>query len=603
LPQAGARVRVTATLTPLNGLLALAPNYANITNVVWRLSASNTLPTPAPLDFALRTNVLAMEATEARSVSAAQVTIDQTGGSTFPTVLSNLLMTNQSGQTFSLTIHPNTDLAGKPKPAGPVTILGVLNQNDPTAPYTTNYALLPTRYADIITAPTITGQPQSRTNGVGTTATFTVTAVGTDPLWYQWRRAGTNLLNGGSISGVASNVLTLANVQTSDAVTNYSVVVTNYLGAVTSSVASLTVVVPASITTQPVTQTVDAGTDVTFTVGAAGTAPFTYQWYWNGTPLSGATNAILVLNAVTTNWSGTFSAVVNNAANVPATSSNAVLTVIQVPIGVFIPEGLGFGSFTKSNNVYTVTGGGEDIEGTEDRFFFVHLPWTGDGEIMANLKSLVPADPQSEAGLMFRDGIAGGARHVFMAMDAGNRKVFRRRLAVNDYSLENTSRGTNDVWLKLMRLGDTFVGHYSTNGVNWELVWWTTQTNLPTTLEVGLAVTAHKNGASATAVFEMVGPRNPTPLSGLWPQPQSLIHLGGEPSAYPRLTSLGGFKLLVAGTVGEQFSVKATPDPTVPSAAWMTLGFITNQFGVVPFLDPQALTNQHRYYRLQKVGP
>ena len=599
LPQAGDRVRVTAALATINGLLALAPDYNNLTNVVWRLSANNSLPTPGALDFAAQTNVTAMEATEARYVSAAQVWIDQTGGSTLPSGLTDLIMTNQSGQTFSLTIHPTTDLAGKPKPAGPVTILGVLTQNDPTTPYTTNYSLLPTRYADIITAPTIAGQPLSRTNGVGTTASFTVTAVGSDPLYYQWQRGGTNLLNLGNVSGTTSNVLTLANVQLADA-TNYTVVVTNYLGTVTSSNATLTVVVPVTLTTQPVSQTVDAGTDVTFTVGATGSLPFTYQWWWNGAPISGATSALLVRSAVPTNWAGNYSAVVNNAANLPATSTNAVLTVIQVPIGISVPVGAGYGSYTKSNNTFTVIGGGEDIEGTDDRFFFVYLPWTGDGEIMANLKSLAPVDLHSEAGLMFRDGVAVGARHVFLAMDAGNEKVLRRRLAENAYSVENRSQGTNNVWLKLMRMGDTFSGHYSTNGVNWELVWWTTQPNLPTTLDVGLAVTAHLNGSFATAVFDMVGPRGLTPLDGARPH---VLQLGGELGGMSEFQRVGGFKLLLDGAVGAAYNIKVSPTANAPFASWPVLTTVTNTYGVVPVVDAQALTNGHRLYRGQKVGP
>jgi len=606
MPQAGDRLRVTASLTSIDGLLLLAPNYASITNVVWRLSASNALPIPAALNFADKTNVTTMEATEARYVVATNVWISQLGGSNFPTVLTRLLVTNQAGATFDLVIDPNTDIAGKVKPAGPVTILGVLHQDDPTAPYTTNYALLPSRYADIVTAPTITGQPQSRTNGVGTTATFTVTAVGTDPLSYQWRRAGTNLLNGGNVSGATSSLLTLANVQLADA-TNYSVVVTNYLGSATSSEATLTVVVPVSITTQPVSQTNDAGTDVTFSVDVAGTSPFTYQWYFNtSTPLLNATNAVLILPAVQTNQAGTYHVVVNNAANLPTNSSKAVLAVNVVPVGFFIPDGNGFGSFTKTNNVYNVTGGGEDIEGTEDRFFFVYLPWTGDGEIMANLKNLVPAPSAnrlSEAGVMFRDGMGGGARHVFLAMNAQNHTIFRRRLAENDSSVQNGYHGTNDVWLKLMRMGDTFIGHYSTNGVNWELVWWTTQTNMPANLNVGLAVTAHNNGEFATAEFEMVGPRNLTPLSGTWPLPGPQIQMGGEPGGMAEFQRVGGFKFLVGGVVGDQFSVNCSANAAAPLASWASLGAVTNTYGVVPFIDPQALTNPTRFYRAQKVGP
>src|SRR5260370_7554793 len=48
-----------------------------------------------------------------------------------------------------------------------------------------------------------------------------------------------------------------------------------------------TPVVPPSITTQPVSQTVTAGQTATFSVTAAGTAPFSYQWRKNGTPITG----------------------------------------------------------------------------------------------------------------------------------------------------------------------------------------------------------------------------------------------------------------------------------------------------------------------------
>jgi hypothetical protein len=98
-----------------------------------------------------------------------------------------------------------------------------------------------------VTLPIITCQPLSRTNGVGTTASFTVEAFGGGPLSYQWRRQGTNLVNGGNISGVTTTNLLIANVQPADAA-GYSVVVTNAWGSITSSVAQLTVVSPGRFT-------------------------------------------------------------------------------------------------------------------------------------------------------------------------------------------------------------------------------------------------------------------------------------------------------------------------------------------------------------------
>ena len=94
-------------------------------------------------------------------------------------------------------------------------------------------------------APFITSEPVSRTNYVGTTATFSVGAItSAGTLSYQWQANGTtgftNLVDGGVISGSQSSELTNSSVATTDALT-YQVIVSNGSGSVTSSPASLTV--------------------------------------------------------------------------------------------------------------------------------------------------------------------------------------------------------------------------------------------------------------------------------------------------------------------------------------------------------------------------
>ncbi len=122
--------------------------------------------------------------------------------------------------------------------------------------------------------------PASQTEQPGQTATFSVTAIGTAPLSYQWQATNsagggfTNLLNGGPFSGANTNVLTISNVSSNNPLL-YQVIVTNGLGAsVTSSVARLSLVAPVLID-------VDINTGSTPTqTGAAvfGTAGDT----WNG---------------------------------------------------------------------------------------------------------------------------------------------------------------------------------------------------------------------------------------------------------------------------------------------------------------------------------
>lgn len=88
--------------------------------------------------------------------------------------------------------------------------------------------------------PVITSQPASRTVNPGATVTFSVTATGTAPLSYQWRRNGVNLTNTGKFSGVNTATLTITNVQQTE-VGNYDVVVANAVGSVTSATATLAV--------------------------------------------------------------------------------------------------------------------------------------------------------------------------------------------------------------------------------------------------------------------------------------------------------------------------------------------------------------------------
>jgi len=97
--------------------------------------------------------------------------------------------------------------------------------------------------ASALTAPAVTIQPAPKTLYAGATAQFTVSASGTIPLSYQWRKDGAGLRDGGKIFGATSNLLTITNIAMADA-SNYDVVITNVSGAVTSSAAGLTLVLP-----------------------------------------------------------------------------------------------------------------------------------------------------------------------------------------------------------------------------------------------------------------------------------------------------------------------------------------------------------------------
>ena len=90
------------------------------------------------------------------------------------------------------------------------------------------------RLCFVLTAPSITTQPQSRTATVGENVTLSVIVAGKPAPTCQW------FFNGVMIGGATSDTLVISNVQSANA-GNYTVAVTNSAGTATSSQATLTV--------------------------------------------------------------------------------------------------------------------------------------------------------------------------------------------------------------------------------------------------------------------------------------------------------------------------------------------------------------------------
>ncbi len=179
------------------------------------------------------------------------------------------------------------------------------------------------------TAPAISQHPQSKTVLVGRTGTFSVSATGTAPLSYQWKK------NGANISGANSSSYTVPAVTIQDSGSTFCCVVSNSVGSVTSENATLTVTETGTapgITEQPKNQTVLVGDSTSFSVTASGTGPFSYQWKKNGSEIAGATGSSYTTPPVCLSDNGAiFTCVVtNDYGTVP--SQGAVLVVSTTPV-------------------------------------------------------------------------------------------------------------------------------------------------------------------------------------------------------------------------------------------------------------------------------
>ena len=188
------------------------------------------------------------------------------------------------------------------------------------------------------TAPGIVAQSSSQTVNAGTNVILTVTATGTAPLSYFWRKNGSNLV------GANTDTFTLANVLRTNAGT-YTVVITNAVGGVTSAPVVVTIIDPA-IARQPTNLAVASGASAQFEADAAGTATNRFQWYCvsndvahTTVKLTGKTNNILLLTGVKTNNAGGYFAIVTNQLAAPnsATSTVAQLTVAAAPTFTTLP--------------------------------------------------------------------------------------------------------------------------------------------------------------------------------------------------------------------------------------------------------------------------
>lgn len=187
-------------------------------------------------------------------------------------------------------------------------------------------------------SPAILVQPVGVITNAGVNVRFSVSAIGGGLISFniKWWFSGTNTYIG------TGSTLTLNNVNTNN-IGSYFVTVSNTVNTVTSAVVTLALVdagIPVMVT-NPVSKTVNAGSNVIFFASAVGAVSMSYQWWFSQTnsgltgavtnPIPDATNtSYLVSNAQATN-AGNYFVVVSNALGT-ATSSNATLIVRLPPM-------------------------------------------------------------------------------------------------------------------------------------------------------------------------------------------------------------------------------------------------------------------------------
>jgi sugar lactone lactonase YvrE len=204
---------------------------------------------------------------------------------------------------------------------------------------------------------------------------------------------------------------------------NYTVIVSDATGSVTSSVAVLAVYTLPAITTQPVNQSVLAGNNAAFSVSATGTAPLSYDWFFEGANMvqSGSSN-ILAIEDAGTNNAGSYAVVVSSPYGA-VTSQVAILTVGFAPSIITQPASELV--WPHSNALFTVVASGTGP-------LSYHWQLNGANLTENTIETMAGSGvsgfttnsgPATNAALDFPKGVvADAAGNVYIA-DSGNNRV------------------------------------------------------------------------------------------------------------------------------------------------------------------------------------
>ena len=179
----------------------------------------------------------------------------------------------------------------------------------------------------------------------------------------------------------------------------------------------------------------------------------------------------------------------------PAPWTNADIGVVGIP---------GSAGYQASTGSFTIQASGDDIWNNADAFHYVYQPLNGDGTLVARVDAVGATDPWAKAGVMIRESLSADSTQAMTVITPGNGSAFQRRTSTGASSVHTPGPFVSaPYWVKIDRSGTTFTGSVSPDGATWTVVGSDT-ISMATTVWVGLAVTAHNNGALNTSTLDQV---------------------------------------------------------------------------------------------------
>jgi hypothetical protein len=235
------------------------------------------------------------------------------------------------------------------------------------------------------------------------------------------------------------------------------------------------------------------------------------------------------------------------------------------------------GSTSIANGIYTVRASGADIGSTQDEFRFVYASLSRDGEITARVDSVSATHPWTKAGVMIRETLSPSSRFAFTLLSPANGVDFQYRVSTGGSAgragpYEEVSRPP--YWVRLQRIGNVFTAYVSPDGNTWRQQGSPTTITMASDVYVGLAVTSHRDGYRATAVFSNV---SYGPVGGSMPPTNSAPVISGSPPATATVSALYSFTPTASDLDGNPLTFSITNKP-----AWAAFDTTTGRLQGTP---------------------
>ena len=167
---------------------------------------------------------------------------------------------------------------------------------------------------------------------------------------------------------------------------------------------------------------------------------------------------------------------------------------------------------TFAADTFTLHAGGADFWTEIDRGMFVHQSATGDCEIRAQITDYTYTQSWVMAGLMIRESLDLGAKMASLLLIGDPGPIVRSRIETDGSVTQAIDKKPFNIpsWVRLKRVGNTFTGYTSADGIAWNLVRSVT-VDMPNEVFIGMAANAHTNDSTGIWSYTDVEVSEPLP--------------------------------------------------------------------------------------------